>query len=160
MPSHLWNRLRELKLTLIWPRREEFVKVRKRFKSAGVVSIYKRGSESATAHLTHYKTTPRRFIFCILHQVNLIPVYIKETLCSPKGIECYKNIDQTNENCLLPCNGMYLDVTKTPYAPDNEEDSSDVRTLMAQYESYKRWFEEDITYDQIIQSINCNMYSP
>ena len=55
---------------------------------------------------------------------------------------------------------MYLDVTKTPYAPDNEEDSSDVRTLMAQYESYKRWFEEDITYDQIIQSINCNMYSP
>ena len=55
---------------------------------------------------------------------------------------------------------MYLDVVKTPYVPDNEEDSSAVRTLMAQYESYKRWFEEDITYDQIIQSINHNMYSP
>ena len=73
-------------------------------------------------------------------------------LCTPEGLECYENETYYTQSCLIPCKGIYADVTKEPKSQEKET-NEEMQILVHEYEKYKRGGEEDITYDRAIESM-------
>ena len=68
------------------------------------------------------------------------------SICTPRGLECYKNITTTDEpDCKIPCEGLYLDIT---HIQDSTyvDVSEDFQTLLLEYELYKRGNMADADY--------------
>ena len=70
-----------------------------------------------------------------------------ETLCTPKGVECYKNMTLASSSCLIPCKGLYADIDMKSHKLDLEE-MEVFEKVLEHYEGYKRAYDEDISYPQ------------
>ena len=73
-------------------------------------------------------------------------------MCTPSGLDCYKEVRRVKAECLKPCGGLYADVVK-----DNDKSIpklSNFASIYSSYESYKRGFQEDVNYR------NIRMYNP
>ena len=70
---------------------------------------------------------------------------LQESLCTPAGIECYKNIQLDPTKCLAPCKGLYADVEKGEEI-QNVEDLKKFDALIEDYKRYKRGYSKEIHY--------------
>jgi hypothetical protein len=57
----------------------------------------------------------------------------------PPGLECYKSVKKSSEKCIIPCKGIYADVSR---GEDSEqvEEIEEFRTTLDSYKSYKSGF--------------------
>ena len=67
--------------------------------------------------------------------------YFQGSLCTPVGIDCYRNLTNMKSNCLKGCNGLFA-VLRGKYSLEND----DFENILSNYESYKRGFHDKIIY--------------
>ena len=73
-------------------------------------------------------------------------------MCTPFGLDCYKEVRRVNAEWLKPCAGLYADVVK-----DNDKSIpklSNFASIYSSYESYKRGFHEDVNYRNVPMYFN------
>ena len=76
----------------------------------------------------------------------------QESLCSPKGVECYKNLKLFSTNCLKPCRGLFAEIyMDLPFLKLGE--LKQFEKLVEHYEKYKRGYSEDINYRSGLEGI-------
>ena len=54
----------------------------------------------------------------------------------PPGLECYKSVEQSSNDCLLPCKGVYADVQRRKDV-GNIKDMEMVKSFSKYYKDYK-----------------------
>ena len=69
-------------------------------------------------------------------------LFQNDTVCLPPGLDCYeKEVKESENNCTVPCKGIYADVTKGDaedlYTLDN------FKPVLDKYKEYKSGFEKD-----------------
>ena len=77
--------------------------------------------------------------------------FLQESLCTPAGFECYKNIQQDPTNCLIPCKGLYADVEKGEKIL-KVEDLRIFDSLIEDYKRYKSGYTKEIYYSNPLAS--------
>ena len=60
--------------------------------------------------------------------------------------ECYNNVEISSEQCVLPCKGLYADISLENSGIRKVEDMKKFDPLIKSYENYKRGFTKDIEY--------------
>ena len=69
-------------------------------------------------------------------------LFQNDTVCLPPGLDCYeKEVKESENNCTVPCKGIYADVTKGDvedlYTLDN------FKPVLNKYKEYKSGFMKD-----------------
>ena len=65
-----------------------------------------------------------------------------DTVCLPPGLDCYqKMIKQSETSCLVPCKGIYADVTVGP--AEELYTLSNFKHVLDKYKQYKAGFRKD-----------------
>ena len=67
------------------------------------------------------------------------------SVCTPKGIECYENITINENDCKIPCEGLYADILHIQDT-DFLRESNNYQTMKREYELYKRGNMADVDY--------------
>ena len=57
----------------------------------------------------------------------------------PPGLECYKSVKRSSEKCIIPCKGIYADVTKVEDF-EKVEEIEKFRPTLKSYKNYKSGF--------------------
>ena len=70
--------------------------------------------------------------------------FIQESICLIN--ECYNNVEISSEQCVLPCKGLYADISLENSGITKVEDMKKFDPLIKSYENYKRGFTKDIEY--------------
>ena len=66
-------------------------------------------------------------------------IYTIQTICiTPQEIECTVNIEMDTKHCMIPCEGIFADVTKTEAENVN---GKHYEKLLRSYNKYKRFFD-------------------
>ena len=77
-----------------------------------------------------------------LRLFSVLVIFIQESMCLIN--ECYGDVEKTFEQCLLPCKGLYADISVENSGKVEEMKKFD--HLIKSYENYKRGYTKDITY--------------
>ena len=83
---------------------------------------------------------------------NFISNYFKESLCTPKGNYCYKNVQPDTKKCMIPCKGLHADVEKDGMTQVDK--MGKFAKLIEEYESYKNGYVKDQAYPTQIRGID------
>ena len=88
------------------------------------------------------------------------------SICSPRGLECYENINLNKSNCLTPCFGIFADIHQsvsctcynefienTLYQIEETAEEGGLfvsKEVLREYEDYKRGWSKEVDYPQQI----------
>ena len=78
--------------------------------------------------------------------------------CSSEENECYQKLSQSNFGCMVPCTGVFADVSMRKIAPiliinpnqfevPDDEERHKLEEIFIQYENYKNHFIENIHFE-------------
>ena len=64
-----------------------------------------------------------------------------DSVCLPSGLDCYKqNVTVKDDDCILPCKGVYADVVKHT---EDLQDKKYFNHVLDKYKKYKSGFNDE-----------------
>ena len=75
----------------------------------------------------------------MLH-IEILQIKIQSTSCNSEGVYCAEKIIIETESCLMPCEGMYVDLKKLP-AENWTVGDADAALFIARYKNYKKFYD-------------------
>ena len=83
-------------------------------------------------------------------------LWFKESLCTTSGKDCHKLLIEIKSKCLAPCEGIFADVQKMTNR-ESSEDIGDLKTLVDEYEGFKKGFTNRGEYHEEIAGKECSL---
>ena len=75
-----------------------------------------------------------------------------DVVCLPPGLDCYeKEIKMIEDNCTIPCKGVYADVVNE--GAEDLHTRMNFRQVLDRYKEYKSGFTNDKGYTHCLENI-------